>query len=53
MKCDIISIALIAQLVEQQVSTLNVVGSSLAGDRIIFLIIDNFSFVIDLMIAVK
>ena len=32
----IISIALIAQLVEQQVPTLKVEGSSLAGVRIVF-----------------
>ena len=36
MKCYIISKALIAQLVEQQVSTLKVVGSSLAEDKIVF-----------------
>ena len=39
-KCYIISIALIAQLVEQQVPTLKVKGSSLAGGQNYFLIIE-------------
>ena len=39
-KYYIISIALIAQLVEQQVSTLKVVGSSLTGDIIVCLLIE-------------
>ena len=39
MKSYIISIAMIAQLVERYVPTLMVKGSSLAGDRILFLII--------------
>ena len=41
-KYYLISIALIAQLVEQQVSTLKVVGSSLARDRF-FLLIEELS----------
>ena len=44
-KCYIISIALIAQLVEQQVPTLKVVGSSLAGNKFIFLIIEVFYWI--------
>ena len=39
-KSYIILVGLIAQLVEQLVPTLKVKGSSLAGDRIVFLIIE-------------
>ena len=44
-KCYIISVALIAQLVEQQVPTLMVEGSSLAGVRIVFFLIEKFSII--------
>ena len=43
MKSHIIQIAVIAQFIEHQYPTLKVKGSSLAGDRIIFLIIKKFS----------
>ena len=42
MKWLIISIAWIAQMVEQKVTTLKVKGSILLSDRILFLIIVNF-----------
>ena len=42
MKWLIISIAWIAQMVEQKVTTLKVKGSILLSDRILFLLIENF-----------
>ena len=42
MKWLIISIAWIAQMVEQKVTTLKVKGSILLTDRILFLLIDKF-----------
>ena len=42
MKWLVISIAWIAQMVEQKVTTLKVKGSILLSDRILFLLIENF-----------